>query len=172
MLRGRCYEIVEDVLGKQSFEILGIECPGVLVHEWKRVARTLRCVGRHGDEFDAMGIESEGELVRHSRLLAEKYAPSARFVHGSFIPAEYEWDSEFLGEGVRSDVDIEPGYEELDMELRDFDLVYAFPWPDEQPLLFDIMKQCGADQALYLTFDAREGMLLRRIERDADEGEE
>jgi hypothetical protein len=113
--------------------------------------------------FEAYGIESEPRLVEWSRKLAEEYGPAAQFVTGSFIPSEYEWDPEYSDESFRSDVEAEPGYTELDMELRDFDLVYAFPWPDEQPLCGDIMRKCGGESSLFLSYDAREGILLNRF---------
>ena len=115
--------------------------------------------------FEAYGIESESPLVDWSRKLAEKYGPNARFVTGSFIPEEYEWNPECADDSFRTEVDVEPAYDELDMELRDFDLVYAFPWPDELPLYHDIMRQCGGENSLFLTYDAREGIWLDRIRR-------
>lgn len=113
--------------------------------------------------FEAYGIESEPHLVDWSRKLAEKYGPNAQFATGSFIPAEYEWSPEFADESFRTEVDVEPAYEDLDMELRDFDLVYAFPWPDEQALYHDIMRQRGGENGLLLTYDAREGIRLGRF---------
>jgi len=112
--------------------------------------------------FEAYGIEIESRLVERSRRLAEQYGPEARFVTGSFIPKEYEWDPEYGDENFRTRLEAEPGYHELDMELRDFDLVYAYPWPDEQPLFLDIMRRCGGENALFLGYDVREGILLSR----------
>lgn len=117
--------------------------------------------------FEAYGIESEPHLVDLSRKLAQKYGPGARFVTGSFIPREYKWNPETADESMRSDVDAEPAYDDLDMELRDFDLVYAFPWPEEQALFRDILRQYGGKNSLFLTFEAREGSLLSRV-RDFD----
>ena len=113
--------------------------------------------------FEAYGIEHEPQLVEWSRKLAKEFGPRAQFVTGSFIPREYEWNPRTADESFRSDVDAEPAYDGLDMELRDFDLVYAFPWPDEQPLCRDILRQCGRKNTLFLTYDAREGCLLRRV---------
>ena len=112
--------------------------------------------------FQAYGIESEAGLVEWSRELAQKYGPNAQFFTGSFIPREYEWSPEHSDESFRSDVNAEPAYDDLDMELRDFDLVYAYPWPDEQPLYHDIMRQCGSKNSLLLSYDAREGIVLIR----------
>ena len=113
--------------------------------------------------FDAYGIESETRLVDWSYQLAERYDSDARFITGSFIPAEYEWSAEEGDESFRSDVDVEPGYIELDMELRDFDLVYVYPWPDELAFCRNIMRRCGGENALFTSYDAREGVSLSRL---------
>jgi hypothetical protein len=68
-----------------------------------------------------------------------------------------------MGEdGLRTDFDASDGYDELGMNLQDFDVVYAYPWPDEHHVFRDIMKHHGADRALLLTFDVREGTALHR----------
>jgi hypothetical protein len=116
--------------------------------------------------FDAYGIESESHLVDWSRKLAREYGPEARFTTGSFIPEDYEWDPECADESFRSEVDAPPGYDDLDLELCDFDLVYAYPWPDEYSLFLDIMRQCGGRNSLFLIYDVREGMMLSRPGHD------
>ena len=112
--------------------------------------------------FRSYGIESESRLVSMSCQLAEKYASNAQFATGNFIPPDYQWTPTH-GEGdFRTALDDASGYDELDMELRDFDLVYAYPWPEEYPLYQDILRQCGCANSLLLTYDAREGVLLER----------
>lgn len=112
--------------------------------------------------FEAHGIESEQRLVDRSRELAQRYGRGAQFITGTFIPREYEWSVEHSGESFRSDIEAEPAYDELDMELRDFDLIYAYPWPDEQALFRHIIRECGGEDALLLLYDAREGIMLSR----------
>ena len=113
--------------------------------------------------FDAYGIETQPHLVELSRSLAKKYGPEARFAEGSFIPSQYEWDPVHGDETFRTVLDAEPGYEELDMELRDFDLVYAYPWPHEHPFFQDIMRECGGRKSLFLSYDVREGIAVHRL---------
>ncbi len=114
--------------------------------------------------FDAYGIEVEPVLVERSLELAEKYGPDAKFATGSFIPDEYEWNSEITSDSTRTDHDSRAAYDELDMDLRDFDLVYAYPWPDEHPFFMNILQTCGGVGSLFLSYDAREGALLTRVE--------
>ena len=65
-------------------------------------------------------------------------------------------------EECRTMIDLEPAYPELDMELRDFDLVFAYPWPTEHTLYRRIMREFGGKHSLLLSYDARDGMALNR----------
>jgi hypothetical protein len=112
--------------------------------------------------LDAYGIEIEPGLITRARELNEKYQSKAVFVEGSFIPDSYDWNAVHADEHFRSRIDGPSGYDELDLELRDFDLIYAYPWPDEESLFHDIMRQCAAKNSLLLTYHVREGMKLTR----------
>ena len=115
--------------------------------------------------FRAYGIESESRLVGMSCQLAEKYGSDAQFATGNFIPQDYKWTPTYGDGDFRTALDDASGYDELDMELRDFDLVYAYPWPEEYPFYQDIVRQCGGHNTLLLTYDVREGMQLDRCQR-------
>ncbi len=113
--------------------------------------------------FQAYGIEAEAGLIEHANKLAASYGATARFARGSFIPDEFAGDRADGGKVYRTVIDVVSGYAQLGMELRDFDLVYAYPWPDEHPLCHNIMRQCGRPEAMLLTYDARAGMELVRV---------
>ena len=113
--------------------------------------------------FDAYGIEAELGLVKHSEELARKYGSNARFAHGSFIPDGFEWDLAGGDYASRTITDIAAVYDELDMELQDFDLIYAYPWPDEHTLYHNIIRGYGRSDALLLSYDAREGVEVIRF---------
>lgn len=112
--------------------------------------------------FEAYGIEAEPSLVEHAERLAQFYGSAAQFAQGSFIPEEFEWDLIEGDESQRTLIDIPAAYESLDMELRDFDLIYAYPWPEEHTLFRNIVRSCGQKNALFLSYDGREGMELIR----------
>ncbi|MHB8972224.1 MAG: class I SAM-dependent methyltransferase [Pirellulaceae bacterium] len=114
--------------------------------------------------FEAYGIEVEPGLVTHSESLAQAYGPNARFAQGSFIPDGFEWNPARGDDVYRTIIDAASAYDDLDMRLRDFDLVYAFPWPDEHTLYHNIMREFGRKESLLLTYDAREGMELVRFD--------
>ena len=114
--------------------------------------------------YEAYGIEIDPKLVRRSQELAEKYDATSEFAFGSFIPDAYEWTGEFEDEFFKTIIDDRDAYEDLDMELRDFDLVYGFPWPGERLFFLDIMNRFGRPGALFMTYDVREGIIVERVE--------
>jgi hypothetical protein len=100
--------------------------------------------------FDAYGIELDGGLVAIARGLAERYESRARFVAGSFLPSGYRWrpttgDGRLgtIGQGMSA-------YSELGLGLDDFDVVYAYPWSGEEPMMFDLMRAYGNSKARLL----------------------
>jgi hypothetical protein len=115
--------------------------------------------------FEAYGIEAEPCLVTHAENLARTYGPNAQFAQGSFIPDDFAWNPADGGDVDRTVIDVASAYDKLDMELKDFDLVYAYPWPDEHTLYHNIMREFGRKGAMLLTYDAREGMELVRFHR-------
>lgn len=113
--------------------------------------------------FDAYGIEAEDELVDYSREFAEQFGPKAQFATGSFIPDAFEWDPYEGDESVRTFVDVPAGYDQFDMVLTDFDLIYAYPWPTEHALYNNVLQQFARPGATFLSYDAREGIGLATI---------
>lgn len=113
--------------------------------------------------FDAYGIEVEPELLDYSTNFATRFGPHAQFAEGSFIPEEFHWQPHRGDEIQQTRTDVDSAYLALDMELRDFDLVYAYPWPEEYNLFRNIVKSCGNPQGLFMSFDVREGLKLERM---------
>ncbi len=112
--------------------------------------------------FEAYGIEIDPELVDIARGLAERSGSDARFAAGSFLPDGYEWISETgdprlgtIGRGAS-------GYPELGRSLEDFDLVFAFPWEGETPIMHDVMRRRGGSGARFLLYHAKEGVQVYR----------
>jgi hypothetical protein len=101
--------------------------------------------------FESFGIELDAELVVTARALAERYGSGAQFAEGSFLPAGYEWHSTG-GDGRLATIGDGPsGYRELGHHLDEFDVVFAFPWGGEEPMMLDLMRTYGrADAKLFL----------------------
>jgi hypothetical protein len=112
--------------------------------------------------YDAVGIEIETELVDAARLLADDFAVEVDFVRGSFIPtgaddfadaaAECAWMAGVAG----------GGHEKLDLNPEDFDVVFAYPWPDEESLTADLFERYARDGAVLVTDHEVGGMRIRR----------
>ncbi len=115
--------------------------------------------------FDACGIEAEEELVAEARLLARDFDLPVTFSHGSFLPAgsaisgkpgeDFAW----LETGTAS------GYLELGLDADDFDLIFAYPWPDEEGFTARLFEGHGRPGALLLTYHGGEDLRLRRRAR-------
>lgn len=109
--------------------------------------------------YRATGIELDPWLVESSWSLAERFTSDATFACGTFVPRHYDnptlESSEFL-----TVTDGPDAYDELGVDLDDFDLIYAFPWPDEEELVLDMVRRCAAPQALFLRFHGTDGFVL------------
>lgn len=135
--------------------------PGWRFLEWGSGVGVVTCMAATLG-FDAVGIEIEDDLVDVSRELAEDHAIEAEFISGSFVPLD-EVDLFDLGgdfNWVRTDGP--SGYDELDMEPDDFDLIYCYPWPGEEALSEELFAHCCATGSLLLSYHGRDGMRLRR----------
>ncbi len=120
--------------------------------------------------YESYGIEAEAALVEFAEDLAVKWDSQAVFSVGSFIPDDFQWSPAAGHEAVRTMVDVPAAYDELDMEVRDFDLIYSYPWPTEHLLYQNILRDYGHPNSYLLTYDAREGIdVLERRNLNLDE---
>lgn len=112
--------------------------------------------------FEAWGIEVEGGLVEAARRLADDFDLAPEFVWGSFIPQDEEArlgeDREFawLDTAARS------GHEAMGMGPDEFDLVFAYPWPDEEGLVADLFEGGARTGAMLLTYNPEGDVRLWR----------
>ncbi len=115
--------------------------------------------------FDSYGIEVKPDLVRAARELAERFNATPQFATGSFVPEEFSGNLREGDEFHRTETQDRSAYDEIDMELRDFDLVYAYPWPEEHTIFRSIIRRCASPNTMYLRYDVREGLSLTRPAR-------
>jgi hypothetical protein len=134
---------------------------GNLFCEWGSGFGVVACLAAMLD-FDAHGIEIEGELVEESRILADDFDLPVQFTRGSFIPPqsapcfgsreEFSWlttDEAGLGE-------------EAEFGPEDFDVIFAYPWPDEENLIPSLFQRHAGRGALLLTYHSEHDLRLRR----------
>ena len=112
--------------------------------------------------FDAWGIEAEQELVEAARRLADDFGIAAEFACGSFVPEGAEGLLERGGEFAWLSSVGRNGYEVLGVGLAEFDLVFAYPWPDEEELVEGLFERYARAGAVLLTYHVEGELRLRR----------
>jgi hypothetical protein len=108
--------------------------------------------------FDACGIEAEEELVDCARRLADDFGLPVQFACGSFLPAGKVADGEFawLVTGAPC------GHRELGLDPEDFDVIYAYPWPDEERLTADLFARVARPGAVLASYHGEGEVRLRK----------
>jgi hypothetical protein len=112
--------------------------------------------------FHAWGFETRSRLVRGARQLAADFDLPAQFTCGNFIPtgARRELLAGRAFAWLRTDGRC--GHEALGIGLDEFDVIYAYPWPDEEGLVEDLFEGYARPGALLMTYHEERGVWLRR----------
>jgi hypothetical protein len=117
-------------------------------------------------DLDAVGIEIDRDLFDAANELANDFDIPVEFVNGSFIPqgADSIIDGAYAQcEGALSlDAHADNAYDELGLEVRDFDLIFAYPWPNDEELTASLFERFAAVGALLLTYNETDAVRLRR----------
>jgi len=113
-------------------------------------------------EFDACGIEIDGELVNHARRLADDFELPVEFVHGSFVPPGAEGRVHTGGVYSWLTTEGDHAYEELGLDPDDMDVIFVYPWPDEEGITGELFDRHGGEGAVLLTFHGTDDFRLRR----------
>ena len=135
--------------------------PGRSFLEWGSGVGAVAMLGAHLG-YDAAGIEVEATLVSDAEELAAKHEVEATFVWGSFIPDGAGVDPQDLDEFAWLDTSTPAAYDELELDIDDFDLVFGYPWPGEYDVMFNLFDQYAARGACLLTNHGLEGLRLHR----------
>lgn len=109
--------------------------------------------------YESYGIEIDPWLVQRAVQLAAEFGSDATFAEGTFVPAEYQDDVEHLDGSRITVTGGADAYAELGLELTDFDLVFAYPWPGEEDWLHTLAQRHARPGAVLLTYDSREGFV-------------
>lgn len=137
--------------------LLALRAPGARFLEWGSATGVITIMADLLG-FEAYGIELDPALVGIARELARRHGSGARFAAGSFIPTGYVWRPPD-GDGRLGTIGSgESGYLELEHPLEDFDVVYAYPWNGEEPMMHDLMRCYGGTGARLLLHGGDEGM--------------
>jgi hypothetical protein len=112
--------------------------------------------------FDAVGIEVERRLVQMAEELATRHGIAAQFACGNFVPLGAQLRADHSGDTLWLSSEGPEGYRELELEPDDFDVVFAYPWPGEEQVIFDLFTDYAAVGALLLTYHGQDGVRLTR----------
>jgi hypothetical protein len=133
--------------------------PGSLFCEWGSGFGVIACLAAYLD-FDAYGIEIEGELVDAAQELADDFGLPVEFVRGSFIPAGYDV-YDHGDEFAWLTTDAGGGHQDLGLEPDDFDVIFAYPWPDEERVTETLFEKCGRSGAVLVTNHTTDDLRVR-----------
>jgi hypothetical protein len=137
--------------------------------EWGSGFGVIACLAAMLD-FDSCGVEVENILVEEARKLADDFELPVEFAAGSYVPrgaedrihrgGSYSW---FSTEG-------DYAYEDLGLDPRDMDVVFAYPWPDEEPVTIDLFQRYCGSGALLITFHGGDDFRIRRNRKSGKRG--
>ena len=101
--------------------------------------------------FDTIGIEAEDDLLHQGRQTIRDWNAKVELVHGNFLPPGAESLADdptlpSLGHPVAN------AYQQLEMDLDDFAVVYAYPWPGEETFHEEVFDRYAAAGALLVLF--------------------
>ncbi|MCP3904313.1 MAG: class I SAM-dependent methyltransferase [Planctomycetes bacterium] len=117
--------------------------------------------------YDAYGIEIEPRLVDESCRLAESCGSTATFIEGSFVPPDFQEEIDLLSADFNTVTSGADAYEEMGMTIADFDVVYAYPWPDETEWLHSLFRRYAGPHAALLSYSVRDGFEVSRQDSSA-----
>jgi hypothetical protein len=129
--------------------------------EWGSGFGVVACLAAMLD-FDACGVEVESILVEEAQRLADDFELPVDFAAGSYVPrgaedrihrgGSYSW---FSTEG-------DYAYEDLGLDPGDMDVIFAYPWPDEEPVTLDLFQRYCGSGAVLITFHGGDDFRVRR----------
>jgi hypothetical protein len=129
--------------------------------EWGSGFGVIACLAAMLD-FDSCGVEVESILVEEARKLADDFELPVEFAAGSYVPRGAE-DRVHRGGGYSwFSTEGDYAYEDLGLEPRDLDVVFAYPWPDEEPVTLDLFQRYCGSGAILITFHGGEDFRVRR----------
>jgi len=112
--------------------------------------------------FEASGIEAEALLVDQARRLAEDFGLGVEFAHGSFVPPGGETLVHAGGQYAWLTTESDDAYAELGLDPVDLDVVFAYPWPDEEAVTEDLFERYAGPGALLVTYHGGTEVRFRR----------
>ena len=134
---------------------------GNLFCEWGSGYGVVACLATMLD-YDAVGIEIDGDLVEAAQKLADDFGLPVEFIRGSFIPKAGEALVQVKGGLAWLTSEETSTNHDIGLDPDDFDVIYAYPWPDEEGVTEKLFDRYAAHGALLLTYHGGDELRLRR----------
>lgn len=102
--------------------------------------------------WEAVGIEAESFLVEQAKRFMSRNKLAGEILHGNFLPRGSERLARPQTNHASMFHQIPNAYDEHDLGLDDYALVFAYPWPGEHHFQQEVFKHYAGDGALLLMF--------------------
>lgn len=112
--------------------------------------------------YEAHGIEVDADLVAMSRSLLADHGLRAQISHGSFVPEDYARSERFSDSETKTVLSEPDVYGDSDLEIEDFDVIFAYPWPSEEAQYCDLFEHYADYGAVLLLHSLSEGVRVFR----------
>ncbi|MHC4993640.1 MAG: methyltransferase domain-containing protein [Planctomycetota bacterium] len=102
--------------------------------------------------FDVCGIEIEQDLVDQAEAFLERFDLPAQFACGSYVPESGQKMTDQADEYSWLALSGANAYDELGLEIDDFDIVFVYPWPGEEQTVRKIFKRYASQGAVLVMY--------------------
>jgi len=111
--------------------------------------------------FTPLGIEIQREFVDSARELAKNLNLAMVFAEGTYL---FPGDEDLVSAAtVHTEQTFDSrAWDELDLAPADCDVVFAYPWPDEEAIVDGAFARHASPDALLMTFHDFDRMLVQR----------
>jgi hypothetical protein len=112
--------------------------------------------------WDAIGIEAESRLIKQAQFWVDQWGHPVQLICANFLPPGAErltHDYSFPSLGRD---ELPNAYELLDLEVDDFALIFAYPWPGEDQFFERVFDRYGQRDGLLLLFRGPNDLVLHR----------
>jgi hypothetical protein len=142
--------------------------PGTFFCEWGSGLGAVTCLAAMLG-FRSVGIEIERELVRRSVRLASDHDLSPEFYEGSFIPTGGDSFADGVEEFSWLETRGADAHEDMGLDPEDFDVIFAYPWPGEEKVVFEMFEHYASDGALLVTYHGIDALKIQRKVSERDD---
>jgi predicted O-methyltransferase YrrM len=108
--------------------------------------------------YDAHGIEWDDAMVAEAQRFASAHGVDVPFVAGSFVPPGSDALLDRAELTTRTVLQSDDAYDRLERDLDDFDVVFAYPWPEEEALYRRLFQRGAADGAVLVLYGQLDGV--------------